>query len=134
MQPKKLLSAGSVFAIFGAASVAAGLALSLATAPAARAEDRPPSACIDLQRMSTTRAVDNRTIVVTLRGGGYRKISLASTCIGLKIQDGFAYETSIAQLCPGDIITVLGGGGDRCGIAEITPLSTGEAKSLLAKR
>jgi hypothetical protein len=129
MQPKKLLSAEFLFAAIGA-----GLAMSVVQAPSARAEDRPPSACIDLQRMSTTRAVDNRTIVVTLRGGGYRKISLATTCFGLKIQDGFAYETSISKLCPGDIITVLGGGGDRCGIAEITPLNASEAKSLLAKR
>ena len=127
MQPIKLLSAGLVLGL-------TGFGMGPAMVAPARAEDRPVSACLDLQRMSTTRAVDNRTIVVTLRGGGYRKISLANTCIGLKIQDGFAYETSISKLCPGDIITVLGGGGDRCGIAEITPLSTAEAKSLLAKR
>ncbi len=90
--------------------------------------------CLDLARMRTTKPVDNRTIVVTLRDGTYRKIALASNCIGLKIQGGFAYETSISQLCPGDIITVLGGGGDRCGIATITPLESAEAKSLLAKR
>lgn len=92
------------------------------------------SACVDLSRLRSTKPVDNRTIVVTLRDGGYRKIALAGNCIGLKIQGGFAYETSISKLCPGDIITVLGGGGDRCGIATITPLESGEAKNLLAKR
>lgn len=97
--------------------------------PAAAADS-----CLDLSRMRTTKPVDNRTIVVTLRDGTYRKIALASTCIGLKIQGGFAYETSISQLCPGDIITVLGGGGDRCGIATITSLDSAEAKTLLAKR
>jgi hypothetical protein len=89
--------------------------------------------CIDLGSMRNTHAVDNHTVVVTLRGNHYQKIALANDCTGLKIQDGFSYATSIAQLCPGDIITVLGGGGERCGIAAITSLSATEAKSLLAR-
>ncbi len=106
-----------------------GLLVASVVGPASAADT-----CLDLARMRTTKPVDNRTIVVTLRDGSYRKIALASNCIGLKIQGGFAYETSISRLCQGDIITVLGGGGDRCGIATITPLESAEAKSLLAKR
>ena len=109
-----------------------GLWVAAVASPAMAADGN--SSCLDLARMRTTKPVDNRTIVVTLRDGSFRKIALASNCIGLKIQGGFAYETSISQLCPGDIITVLGGGGDRCGMATITPLDSAEAKSLLAKR
>ena len=90
--------------------------------------------CLDLARMRNTRALDDSTILVTLRNNDFAKISLASKCIGLKIQDGFSYATSITKLCPGDSITVLGGGGASCGIATITPLSASEAKALQAKK
>jgi hypothetical protein len=103
-------------------------------AAAQPAPEKPANACVDLSRMRSTKAVDNRTIVVTMRGNEYRKIGLASKCIGLRVQDSFAYETSLTKLCPGDIITVLGGGGDRCGIAEITPLAATEAKELMARK
>ena len=86
--------------------------------------------CIDIQRMRSTHALDDSTILATLRGNEFAKISLASRCIGLRIQDGFSYATSITKLCPGDIITVLGGGGDRCSIATITPLSALASLSL----
>jgi hypothetical protein len=131
MQPRHVMAR----AVMASAVMAwAVIVLAAGLAVPARAADSP-NACIDLARMSTTRAIDNRTIVVTLRGrDGYRKISLASNCTGLKIQDGFSYATSLSKLCPGDIITVLGGSGDRCGIATIAPLSAAEAKALLAKR
>ena len=90
------------------------------------------NSCLDLGRMRTSHALDDSTILVTMRNNDFAKISLASKCVGLKIQDGFSYATSITKLCPGDIITVLGGGGDRCGIATITPLSASEAKALQA--
>ena len=90
--------------------------------------------CIDIARMSKTHALDDSTILVTMRTKDFTKITLASKCVGLKIQDGFSYATSIRKLCPGDMITVLGGGGARCAIATITPLSPSEAKALEAKK
>ena len=103
----------------------------LAASMPARAQS---NGCIDLARMRSTHALDDSTILVTLRNKDFAKITLQSRCVGLKIQDGFSYATSITKLCPGDIITVLGGGGDRCGIASITPMSAAEAKALQAAK
>jgi hypothetical protein len=90
--------------------------------------------CINIARMRTTRAVDDSTIVVTMSGNEYRRIALIARCVGLKAQDGFAFATSITQLCSGDSISVLGGSGAHCGIDAITPLTTAEAKALLGRR
>jgi hypothetical protein len=91
--------------------------------------------CIPLTRIKRTKAVDNQTIVVEMRGSaGWRKMETASRCSGLKIQDGFAYATSITKLCKGDIITVLGGIGSRCGLSQITVISEEDAKTLIANR
>ena len=90
--------------------------------------------CIPLTRIKRSKAVDNQTIVVEMRGSdGWRKMEPASRCVGLKIEDGFSYATSLTQLCKGDIITVLGTGGAKCGLSQITAISEEEAKALMAK-
>lgn len=91
--------------------------------------------CIPLTRIKRTKAVDNRTIVVEMRGqDGWRKMETANRCIGLKIEDSFSYSTSLTQLCKGDIIRVLGTGGSSCGLAQITAISEEEAKALMKKK
>ncbi|NKB44654.1 MAG: hypothetical protein GKS03_10300 [Alphaproteobacteria bacterium] len=90
--------------------------------------------CIPLTRIKRTKAVDNQTIVVEMRGqDGWRKMDTASRCIGLKIENSFSYATSLNQLCKGDIIRVLGTGGASCGLAQITVISEENAKALMKK-
>jgi hypothetical protein len=91
--------------------------------------------CIPLTRIKRTKAVDNQTIVVEMRGqDGWRKMETASRCIGLKIEDSFSYSTSLTQLCKGDIIRVLGTGGASCGLSQITVISEEDAKALVKKK
>lgn len=91
--------------------------------------------CVPLTRIKRTTAVDNQTIVVELRSSdGWRKMETASRCPGLKFENGFGYATSLTQLCKGDIITVLGGTGSKCGLSQITVIDAQEAETLLASR
>lgn len=91
--------------------------------------------CLQLDRIRQTRPVDNKTIVVEMRGSdGWRKMETANTCTGLRMQGSFSYSTSINKLCQGDIIRVTGGVGTPCGLARITAISETEAKMLLAER
>src|SRR5262249_26150418 len=124
---------GAVTKIRSTALACAGIFAAVLASTAATAAGEN-SGCVDIARMRETRAVDDRTIVVTLRGGGYQRMALNTRCVGLRVQNGFAYATSIPRLCVGDTITVLGGAGDRCGISAITPLSNTEAKALLSQR
>lgn len=91
--------------------------------------------CIPLNRIKQTKAIDNQTIVVELRGqDGWRKMETASRCPGLKFEDSFSYATSLTQLCKGDIITVLGGVGSKCGLSQVTVIDEQEAQDLIASR
>ena len=90
--------------------------------------------CLPLTRIKRTKAIDNQTIVVEMRGrDGWRKMEISSRCPGLKIEDSFSYATSLIALCKGDIITVLDV-GSRCGLAQITAISEEDAKALFASR
>ncbi|MDX2224501.1 MAG: hypothetical protein SFV21_17245 [Rhodospirillaceae bacterium] len=88
--------------------------------------------CIQINRLRTTTAVDNKTIVAALKDGSYRKIELTSTCGGLKFYNSFAYDTPEPRLCRGERIEVFRA-GSACSIDAITALSADEAKTLLAK-
>lgn len=127
---------------FGLTGLAVALVATtmLIGAPPALAQGNVPAIgevdqCIPLTRIKHTKAVDNQTIVVEMRGqDGWRKMETANRCIGLKIEDSFSYSTSLTQLCKGDIIRVLGTGGASCGLAQITAISEEDAKALMKKK
>jgi hypothetical protein len=105
-------------------------ALSVLPSVAAAAD----SGCIELRRLDRTKAIDNRTIVATLKGRDqYRRIELSSACAGLKFHDAFGFDTPEPRLCKGESITVMRT-GSVCGIADITAISADEARTLLAAR
>lgn len=86
------------------------------------------SVCIMNHEIDHTTIVDDRTILFYMKG---RKIIWKNTlpfdCPELKIQDGFAYETSIDQICSNllTIHVIEHGGGPRfgavCQLGEFTP-------------
>jgi hypothetical protein len=124
-----------VAAMKTALTMVVAAALTALSGPAAAQVQQRNDFCIPLTALETTKAVDNRTIVATLKGKGhYRKLSLNTDCTGLKLQDGFSYNTSLPALCKGDTITVIGSIGSVCGIADITAIDDNEAKQLLATK
>lgn len=109
--------------------VAIGLALAATPVGAMTAAN----ACIALTRLKKTTAIDNETIIATLKGRGqYRRISLASACGGLKFHNACSFETSENWLCRGASITVMKV-GTICSVAAIDELAADEAKSLLGR-
>ncbi|HYE51328.1 MAG TPA: DUF6491 family protein [Azospirillaceae bacterium] len=91
----------------------------LAAGPALAQQDAAPAAgkamgedkgrfCIPLRSIDRTEILDDRTILVDVRGrkDGYA-IHLTSRCPGLRF-DGFSYETSINQLCRSDPLRTVG--------------------------
>lgn len=88
--------------------------------------------CIRLQNIKQTPVIDNKTILVEMRGKTYKRIDLLNRCSGLKIEGGFSYATSINQLCIQDSLRVLRSGGI-CMIEKIVDITEEEAKALRAK-
>ena len=99
------------------------------------AESRPGDRqqCIRLQAVGQTPVIDDRTILVEMKGnGGYKRIDLMNKCVGLKIQGGFSFGTSTQDICTSTGLRVIDGGP--CMIKEIVTIDEAEAKALKARR
>ena len=120
--------------LYSALTLATALTM---TAPSAYAETAADSEktqqCIRLQAIDQTPVIDNKTILVEMKGCTYKRIDLLNNCGGLKIEGGFSHETSINQLCIQDSLRVLRSGGI-CMIEKIVDITEEEAKALKAKR
>jgi hypothetical protein len=116
----------------------AALATAVLAAAAVRAEGEnvgDTQQCVRLQYIDSTPVIDNKTILIKMKGkGGYKRIDLVNNCSGLKIEGGFAHSTSINQLCTSDALRVLQPVGSTCLIDKIVTIDEAEAKALLAKK
>ena len=108
-------------------------ALALTSAPAL-AEAGEEQQCIRLSAIDQTPVIDNKTILVEMRGNrGYKRIDLLNRCSGLKIEGGFGYSTSINRLCKQDLLTVLRA-GTPCMIDKIVDITEEEADALMDRK
>lgn len=113
-------------------AIALSTALVTATFPAlADNHEEKTNQCIRLQAIDQTPVIDNKTILVEMKGGTYKRIDLLNRCSGLKIEGGFSHSTSINQLCIQDSLRVLRSGGI-CMIKQIVDITEEEAKELKA--
>lgn len=108
-------------------------ALALTSAPALAEADEEQQ-CIRLSAIDQTPVIDNKTILVEMRGNrGYKRIDLLNRCSGLKIEGGFGYSTSINRLCKQDLLTVLRA-GTPCMIDKIVDITEEEADALMDRK
>lgn len=63
--------------------------------------------CISLNRIQSSKVLDDQTIFFKMRGRKHYVNRLSHKCPSLKREERFMYKTSIGQLCHIDIITVL---------------------------
>ena len=116
----------------------AALAAGMMAAATVRAEGEKigdTQQCIRLQYIDQTPVIDNKTILVKMKGkGSYKRIDLVNNCTGLKIEGGFSHSSSINQLCTSDALRVLEPIGSTCLIEKIVTIDEAEAKTLLAKK
>ena len=63
--------------------------------------------CIDTNRIRTTKAIDNETVIIEMRGGTDYKLTTVNRCSGLKMQGTIVYSpTPSNKLCAIDTIKV----------------------------
>ena len=93
-----------------AAGIALGAAMPVFITPAVADEDAAGEkgvTCIDIVRMKSSRVVDNKTIIIDMRGGPDYKMTLANRCPGLKIQGTWIHDANgLNKLCDVDVIRV----------------------------
>lgn len=88
--------------------------------------------CLNLSNIQQTKVISDNAILFRMRDGKYYVNELPNKCSGLKFEDGFAYSTSIAQLCDNvEIITVLRR-GNSCGLGKFVSVTADQGKMLSA--
>jgi len=89
--------------------------------------------CIRLRDIGETPTIDERTILVKMNSGQFKRIDLLNACPDLAFS-GFAHTTHDDQLCRSDPLTVRDHGGLTCKIDKITTIDRDEAMELESKR
>ncbi len=90
--------------------------------------------CIRLQYIDETPVIDDKTIAVRMKGGGFKRIDLLNKCSGLKLQGGFAHSTSTNDLCTTDPLRVLEPIGSTCLIDKIVTIDKAEYTELRKRK
>ena len=90
--------------------------------------------CIRLSSIDETPVIDDKTIAVRMKGGGYKRIDLLNKCSGLKIQGGFSHATSTNDLCTTDPLRVLEPVGSTWMIDKIVTIDAAEYKELRKRK
>lgn len=117
-------------------SLAALAACALAAPAMARdGADGKPLTCINLMSMGETPVINERTVLIKMKGGStnYKRMDLAGPCNGIEYK-GFAHQTGYNELCTSDTLTSLGTPGAVCKIDKIVDISDAEAKDLMKKK
>ncbi|HEX5047146.1 MAG TPA: hypothetical protein VFX89_08510 [Gammaproteobacteria bacterium] len=112
----------------------------LADDKGAKELDRDPVNCVTASSVTRKVAIDQRTIVMELKGKKFYRLDLASTCAILspgETQIGLVFDNKsgkMARVCSNDSLTVSnkkGAGG--CSLAKFNPITAEEADELIAK-
>jgi hypothetical protein len=90
--------------------------------------------CVRLSQILDSPIVDDKTIVLKMRGrDDFKRVDMRGSCSGMKFS-GIGHSTPTAELCTSDAITVLQPVGASCMIEQIVTIDKAEADTLLAKR
>lgn len=119
------------------ALVVIGVLAALSPSAAARTDSngREPK-CINLMSMGDTPVIDDCTILVKMKTGQvhYKRIDLVAPCPDI-VWEGFSYtQDSYNEFCTSYPLKVRAMPGEFCTIADMTDISDGEARQLLARR
>jgi hypothetical protein len=115
---------------------AAAAAAALGGAVTAHAANKPGETqmCVPLAQIDETVVIDDQTILIRMKGGGFKRMDMAYRCSGLKMNQGFVHKTSTQNLCTTDPLRVLEPAGASCMIDKIVTIDKEEGKTLLARR
>lgn len=115
------------------AIAALGLGLTSGGAAAASAVGETQR-CIRLMQIDESPIIDDRTILVKLRGNsGFKRLDLSGTCSGIS-WDGYARVSPEHSMCITDTLHVLGPTAATCKIDRIVTIDAAEASALEARK
>lgn len=90
--------------------------------------------CIQLGQIKETPIIDDRTILVKMRGaGGFKRMDMLGNCPGLSF-NGYGRSSPENSLCTSDSLSVIGPVPMICKIEKIINIDATEAAALEAKR
>ena len=89
--------------------------------------------CVRLRQIESSPIIDDRTILVKMRGTGFKRIDLNGTCSGIS-WDGYARSGPEDSICITDALHVNGPVGNVCTINKIVNIDAQEAAALQAKK
>ena len=118
----------------------AALAAVVATPAQAQEElDRKPTKCLLANTIMRTEAVDQRTVVLAVRGNKFYRSDLPGVCQNLRPGDtdfNFHYKTNTAKLtrlCDVDSFSIERRQNSGCRFGQFTPITAEEAAALTGK-
>jgi hypothetical protein len=89
--------------------------------------------CVHVQDIETSPTIDDKTILLELKGHRYKRIDLAASCPELEFY-GFAYRAYNEELCTTDALHVIKSGGTQCMIRDIVDITPEQAQALKKKK
>jgi len=116
-------------------AIATVLTLGLgATTAMAAGELGATQTCVRLSDIRESPIVDDRTILLKMRGrDSFKRIDMRGRCSGMQFS-GISHSTPTNELCTTDSIRVLEPVGAVCMIEKIVNIDKAEADELLARR
>lgn len=119
----------SLIALAAALTLGVGATAALAADPVGSTQQ-----CVRLSDIRESPIVDDKTIVLKMRGREqFKRVDMRGTCSGMKFS-GIGHSTPTDELCTSNSITVLQPVGATCMIEKIVTIDKAEADTLLAKR
>jgi hypothetical protein len=101
--------------------------------------DRTPADCVSMSSISRKTAIDNRTILFSMKGNKFMRVDLPGACPSLTPgQTQLIFITAeasagkLAKLCSHDSFGVEHRPGSGCQLAKFNPITPDEASQLLA--
>ena len=113
-------------------AVAVAFIAGLSTTVGVHAEDASAGQCIRMNDVDHTKVIDGKTILVAMKRDAYKRIDLATRCVGLAVEEAFAFSMQTYELCRSTPLHVLNGG--TCIIDKIVDIDKDAAKALRAQK
>ncbi len=110
----------------------AATALAAISVSAASAADTPRQTCVRLNQIDQSPAVDDRTVLLEMKNGSFKRVDLMGPCLGITMS-GFIHQTHSDDLCSSDTLQVKEAGGGICKISQIVDVNAADAKLLKTK-
>ena len=89
--------------------------------------------CVHIEDIDASPTIDDKTILLELKGHRYKRIDLVASCPELKFF-GFAYRAYNEEFCTTNALHVIETGGTQCMIKDIVDITPEQAQALKKRK